>query len=191
MPWKHNGIIIKEGKSWSDGTYKHPYNWASAWSDQDKTDFGLVWEDAPTSEEPFDSTFYWGRQADGTLIERSLTDINEVDEDDNPILDENGDQVVTKGLKTIWIEKTKQTTNSLLSKWDWQITRKSEKNVDIDSDVSTYRDAVRTACNTIETAINNCSSLSDLQAMFVVPTDDSEPPQATGKAPIYDFPDEI
>jgi hypothetical protein len=189
MVWKHNGIIIKEGKSWSDGTYKHPYNWASAWSEQDKTDFGLVWEDAPASEEPFDSTFYWGRQADGTLIERSLTDINEVDEDDNPILDENGDQVVTKGLKTIWIEKTKQTTNSLLSKWDWQIVRKSENNVDIDSDVSTYRDAVRTACNTIETAINNCSSLSDLQAMFVVPTDSDGNP--TGKAPIYNFPDEI
>ena len=36
---------------------------------------------------------------DGTLIERSLTDINEVDDDDNPVLDEDGNQVVTKGLK--------------------------------------------------------------------------------------------
>ena len=36
MPWKHNGVTIKEGKSWSDGTYKHPYNWATAWSDKDK-----------------------------------------------------------------------------------------------------------------------------------------------------------
>ena len=189
MPWKHNGVTIKEGKSWSDGTYKHPYNWASAWTDQNKTDFGLVWEDAPASEEAFDSTFYWGRQADGTLIERSLTDINEVDEDDNPILDIDGNQIVTKGLKTIWIEKTKETTNNLLSKWDWQITRKYEKSVDIDSDVSTYRDAVRTACNTIETAINACSSLSDIQAMFVVPTDDDGNP--TGKAPMYNFPDEI
>ena len=143
MPWKHNGVIIKEGKSWSDGTYKHPYNWASAWSDQEKADFGLVWEDAPASEEAFDSTFYWGRQADGTLIERSLTDVNEVDDDDNPILDIDGNQVVTKGLKTIWIEITKETTNNLLSKWDWQVTRKSEKNTAIDSDVSTYRDAVK------------------------------------------------
>ena len=163
--------------------------WESSWTDQNKTDFGLVWEDAPASEQPFDSDFYWGRQADGTLIERSLTDINEVDEDDNPILDIHGNQVVTKGLKTIWIEKTKQTTNEKLLVHDWQIVRKSEKNVDIDSDVSTYRDAVRTACNTIETAINACSSLSDLQAMFVVPTDSDGNP--TGKAPIYDFPDEI
>ncbi len=190
MPWKHNGRTIKVGKGWTDDNgFKHPYNWDSSWTDQNKTDFGLVWEDAPASEQPFDSTFYWGRQADGTLIERSLTDINEVDEDDNPILDIDGNQVVTKGLKTIWIEKTKETTNNLLSKWDWQVVRKSEKNTAIDSDVATYRDAVRTACNTIETAINACSSLSDIQAMFIVPTDDDGNP--TGKAPMYNFPDEI
>ena len=189
MPWKYNGKIIKEGKTWSDGTYKHPYNWASAWSDQDKEDFGLVWEDAPPSEQPFDSTFYWGRQADGTLIERSLTDVNEVDEDDNPVLDADGQQLVTKGLKTIWIDKTKETTNNLLSKWDWQITRKSEKNTAIDSEVSTYRDAVRTACTTIETAITNASNMTEFQALFTVPTDSDGNP--TGKAPIYDFPDEI
>ena len=189
MPWKHNGITIKEGKSWSDGTYKHPYNWASAWSDEDKEDFGLVWEDSPASEEPFDSTFYWGRQTDGTLIERSLTDINEVDEDDNPILDADGNQVVTKGLKTIWIEKTKETTNNLLSKWDWQITRKYEKDTAIDSDVATYRDAVRTACNTIETSISDCTNMTQFQALFTVPTDSDGMP--TGNAPIHDFPDEI
>ena len=189
MPWKHNGKIIKEGKSWSDGTYKHPYNWASAWSDEDKEDFGLVWEDAPASEEPFDSTFYWGRQADGTLIERSLTDINEVDENKKPVLDENGKQLVTKGLKTIWIEKTKETTNALLSKWDWQVTRKSEKDTAIDSDVATYRDAVRTACNTIETAITDCKTLADFMKLFDVPVDKDGMP--TGNASIYDFPKEI
>jgi hypothetical protein len=190
MPWKYNGRTIKVGKGWTDDNgFKHPYNWESSWTDQNKTDFGLVWEDAPASEQPFDNTFYWGRQADGTLIERSLTDINEVDDDDNPILDADGNQVVTKGLKTIWIEKTKQTTNQKLQIHDWQITRKYEKSVDIDSDVATYRDAVRTACTTIETAINACSSLSDLQAMFVVPTDDDGTPN--GKAPMFNFPDEI
>ena len=188
MPWKHNGVTIKEGKGWSDGTYKHPYNWASAWSDKDKKDFGLVWEDAPASEQPFDSTFYWGRQADGTLIERSLTDINEVDENNKPVLDENGDQVVTKGLKTIWIEKTKETTNNLLFKWDWQVVRKSEKNVDIDSNVATYRDAVRTACDKIEKSITDCKTLADFMKLFDPPMKDGEP---TGNAPIYDFPEEI
>jgi len=189
MVWKHNGKVIKEGKSWFDGTYKHPYNWSSAWSDKDKKDMGLEWEDAPASEEPFDSTFYWGRDTDGTLIEKSLTDINEVDEDDNPRLDEFGNQLVTKGLKTIWIEKTKQTTNNLLAKWDWQVVRKSEKDTAIDSDVATYRDKVRTACTTIETAITNVSNMTEFKALFINPTDKDG--KHTGKPPIYDFPDEI
>ena len=190
MPWKHNGKTIRVGKAWvaDDGT-QHPAVWMR-WSDSEKQANGLTWEDPPASEEPFDSTFYWGRQADGTLIERSLTDINEVDEDDNPILDENGDQVVTKGLKTIWIEKTKETTNNLLSKWDWQVVRKSEKNTAIDSDVATYRDAVRTACNTIETAITNASNMTQFKALFDAPLD-SEGNPTGDNPPIYDFPKEI
>ena len=41
----------------------------------------------------------------------------------------------------------------------------------------------------IETAINACDDLDDFKAMFVVPVDsDGEP---TGKAPMYDYPDEV
>ena len=189
MPWKHNGVIIKEGKSWSDGTYKHPYNWASAWSDKDKKDMGLKWEDAPASEEPYDSNFYWGREENGTLKEKSLTDFVGVDNDNNPLLDEFGNKLVTKGLQTIWIEKTKQTTNYLLSKWDWQVTRKLEKDKAIDSNVATYRDAVRTACDKIEKSITDCKKLADFIKLFDTPVDKDGVP--TGKAPIYDFPEEI
>ncbi len=37
----------------------------------------------------------------GTATAKLFEDRNEVDEDDNPLLDDNGNQVVTKGLKTI------------------------------------------------------------------------------------------
>ena len=188
MPWKHNGIIIKEGKSWSDGTYKHPYNWASAWTDKDKKDFGLVWEDAPASEQSFDNTFYWGRQADGTLIERSLTDVNEVDEDNNPVLDADGNQVVTKGLKTIWIEKTKETSNFMLRKTDWYIVRASDdSSLSVPSDITAKRKAIRDASKTIEDKINACSKLSDFMKLFDAPMKDGVP---TGNAAIYDFPED-
>ena len=69
------------------------------------------------------------------------------------------------------------------------ITRKSEKDTAIPSDVTTYRDAVRTKCDSIETAINNCSNLTEFMALFDIPVDKDGQP--TGKAPIYDFPDEI
>jgi hypothetical protein len=183
MPWKHNGIIIKEGKSWSDGTYKHPYNWASAWSAEDKKKFKLVWEEEEDTS--FDNRFYWSKG-----VERKLDDEDAKDADGKQLYEEDGTtKLINEGLKTIWIRQTKQTTNNLLSKWDWQVVRKSEKNTAIDSNVATYRDAVRTACNTIETAIINCKTLSDFIKLFDVPVDKNNVP--TGNAPIYDFPKEI
>jgi hypothetical protein len=122
-------------------------------------------------------------------VERSLTDINEVDEDDNPILDQDGNQVVTKGLKTIWIERTKSTANGLLTASDWYVVRNAEKSTAIPTEISAYRDAVRTATGTIETAINACADLDAFKALFVVPTDADG--NVTGKATIYNFPDEI
>ena len=142
------------------------------------------------SMEPFDSKFYWGRNTDGTLIEKSITDVNEVDADGKAIIDPlTGKQMVTLGLKTIWIAQTKTTAQEKLNKHDWMITRKSEKGTDIPSDVTTYRDAVRTKCTSIETAINNCSNLTQFMALFNAPVDSDG--NHTGNPPIYDFPDEI
>ena len=186
MPWKKSdGTIVQVGKSWvDDNKIRHPSNW-NIWTDDYKKSMGLTWEDPPASEKPFDNRFYLGRQANGTLIERSLTDVNEVDGDGKPILDPiTGKQVVTLGLKSIWINQTKRTAQEKLNKHDWMITRKSEKGTAIPSDITTYRDAVRTKCASIETAINDCSSLADFMKLFDRPSDDTNPP-------IYDFPDEV
>ena len=191
MPWKHNGREIRLGKSWvaDDGT-QHPATW-SKWSDDEKKAKQLTWENPPASEELFDDKFYLGRQANGTLIERSLTDVNEVDGDGKAIIDPiTGKQIVRLGLKSIWINQTKRTAQEKLNKHDWMITRNSEKGTAIPSDVTTYRDAVRTKCASIETAINNCSNLTQFMALFDAPVDSDNKP--TGDpAPINDFPDEI
>ena len=192
MPWKKSdGTYIKEGKAWVnvDGT-KFPSVWRRFSNDELKT-FGLTWEDPPASQEPFDNRFYWGRKTDGSLIERSLTDIKAVDEDGKAVIDPlTGKQVIQLGLKSIWVAQTKATAQEKLNKHDWMITRKSEKGTAIPSDVTTYRDAVRTKCDSIETAINNCSNLTQFMALFDVPVDSNKIP--TGDhAPIYDFPDEI
>ena len=65
---------------------------------------------------------------------------------------------------------------------------KVTKSPAIASATSTFRDKVRTACDTIETKIKNCSKLSDFIALFDVPVDSDNNP--TGNAPMYDFPDE-
>ena len=81
MPWKHNGRTLKEGREWVDDSgNQHSKVWMR-YSDSQKATFKIVWEDPPASEAPYDNRFYSGRKTDGTLIPRSLTDINEVDED--------------------------------------------------------------------------------------------------------------
>ena len=190
MPWKHNGKIIKEGKAWvSDSGVKHPAIWMR-WSDSEKKDNGLAWEDPPASEAPFDNRFYWSRKTDGSLTEKSLTDINVVDKDGKEVIDpKTGKQMIQLGLKSIWITQTKQTANTLLSESDWMVTRKAEKGTAIPDATKKYRDSVRTACNTIETKINACSNLTEFMALFDAPVDKDGIPTGDNP-PIYDFPKE-
>ena len=185
MAWKKSdGTIVKAGRSWvDDNNIKHPPNW-NIWTDAHKKSKGLTWEDDPVVK-IYDNRFY-----NSVGKEKSLTDINIVDDDGKAVVDPiTGKQQVQLGLKSIYISQTKNTANYLLSKSDWEITRKTEKGTAIASATSTYRDKVRTACDTIETKINNCSNLEDFKALFAVPTDKDG--NRTGKAPINDFPDEV
>jgi hypothetical protein len=180
--YKYGETVIRVGRSWTNNDgITHPRNWAN-WSDADKAAAGLVWEDDPA---PFDSRFYWSAG-----VPKSLTDINEVDEDGNPLLDVDGEQVVTKGLKTNAIELVKTQASGLLAPTDWMVIKASEiADYTVPADVLTYRAAVRTASNTIEAAITACTDLASFMALYDVPVDADGNP--TGNAPINDFPEAI
>ena len=100
-----------------------------------------------------------------------------------------GKQMINRGLKYQWIERTKSTANGLLTVSDWYVTRKSETDTAIPNDILKYRADVRTATKTIEDKINACTKLTDFMKLFDTPVDKNNIP--TGKAPIYDFPDEV
>ena len=185
MAWKYNTRTIRVGKAWvDDNGVQHPRNW-SIWSDADKTAAGLTWEDDPA---PFDNRFYWGRDADGNLIERSLVDVNEVDEDGDPLLDENGDQVVTLGLKSQWKQNIKEQAAGMLAPTDWMVIKASEvADYSLPSDVATARAAIRTASNTIEASLDGASDMAAFMALWDAPVDSDGNP--TGNAPINDWPE--
>jgi hypothetical protein len=182
MAWKYSGKIIRFGRSWTNGMgVKHPATW-NKWSDAEKTAAGLVWEDDP---EPFDSRFYWSAD-----VPKNIDDVNEVDEDGNPVLDADGVQVVTKGLKTNAIELVKTQAGGLLAPTDWMVIKATEvADYSVPTDVLTYRAAVRAASNTIEAAITACTDLASFMALYDVPVDADGNP--TGNAPINDFPEAI
>ena len=189
MPWKYKDRTIRVGKAWvDDNGIKHPNIWMR-WTDAEKKAFGLTWEDSPASEAPFDNRFYHGRKTDGTLIPKSLTDVNEVDEDGKALLDEDGKQIVTLGLKSVAIAQAKTEAAGLLAPYDWYVTRKAETDKAIPSDISTYRAAVRTSCANIEAAINAVKTHAKFMALY----DDVLNSDGTIKtvAPIRDWPDAI
>tara|TARA_Y100000401_G_scaffold33451_1_gene24828 strand:- start:1503 stop:2057 length:555 start_codon:yes stop_codon:yes gene_type:complete len=180
MPWKYDGKIIQEGKSWSDGTYKHPYNWASAWSAEDKKKFNLVWEKEEDTN--FDNRFYFSKD-----VAKKLDDEDAKDADGKQLYKQDGKtKLINEGLKTIWIRQTKETANFMLNKTDWYIIRASDDStLTVPSDITAKRKAIRDASKKIEDKINACSKLADFIKLFDVPLKDGVP---TGNAPIYDFP---
>jgi len=188
MAWYYNNRIIRVGRKWIDDEGgKHLYTWASTMSDAEKAALGITWVDDP---EPYDNRFYWGRDAEGNLIERNIEDVAEVDEEGNPVLDEDGEQVITRGLKYNAIELLKHQAGSRLSKSDWMVIKATEvEGYSVPAEVTTYRAAVRQASNDIEAVIAAVTTHADFMALYDTPVDEEGNP--IGNAPIVDFPEEI
>ncbi len=178
--WKYSGRIIRAGKAWTDNDQiQHPANWM-LWDDATKAAKGLVWEDDPAS---FDGRFYWSAG-----VAKALDDVNAVDDDGNAIM-ENGEQVVTLGLKSQAIATVKAQAGGLLAPTDWMVVRSAENGTDIPANVLSFRAAVRLASETIETAITNAADLAAFIALYDTPVDSDGNP--TGNAPINNWPDAI
>ena len=182
MPWKHNGIIIQEGKSWSDGEYTHPSNWNIAWGDAEKKKAGLVFEEI--KYEAYDDRFYFSKDNP-----KNLNDTDAKDEKGKQLYEIDGKtKIINKGLKSEWIEKTKQTANDMLGKTDWYIIRASDdSSLAVPSDITAKRKAIRDASKTIEDKITACKTLADFIKLFDKPMKDGVP---NGNPAIFDFPEE-
>lgn len=103
----------------------------------------------------------------GTATAKLLEDRNEVDEAGEPLLDDNGNQVVTKGLKSQKKEIIKQQASGLLTPTDWYILKATDvESYSVPSAVTTFRTNVRTKSNTMETAINNASDVDALATLY-------------------------
>ena len=96
--------------------------------------------------------------------------------------------VATEGLKTVLIRDVKKSAESELSKTDWYITRKTEKNTAIPSSITTHRDAVRSKQAEMETAITNASDTPALETLYTNTTqEDGSTTRPLGELPTKDF----
>ena len=184
---------LKPGQNWiDDNGVQHPGNWASVWSDDVKTSYGI--KEVSIQTKP-DNKFYWvsGPALDGTWTspERNLEDVKEVYKDGKAILNENGNQLITKGLKSQWVAKTKETANGLLASTDWQVIAKAERDRAIDSNVATYRAAVITACTAIEKAITDITDTAIPSDLATIQAKNEEDKTDADKKVVADYEAEV
>jgi len=158
MAFKLDGKLLAVDVAFTHNDINYPANWLRLSTKAEKETIGITEvADAPT----YDSRFYWGN---GTA--KALDDVNAKDENGNLLKDENGNQVVTLGVKSILKAQEKTIAGSLLAKYDWYVVRKAEKNTAIPSTITTYRDGVRTACDTREKEIDACSDTAALVTLY-------------------------
>ena len=128
---------------------QYPANWLRLSTAKEKKDLGIT----EVADDPvYDSRFYTG---DGTA--KALDDKTETID---------GVEYTTQGVKSVLKAQEKVTAGSLLARYDWYVVRKAEKSTAIPTAISTYRDAVRTACNTRETEIDACSDTAALVTLY-------------------------
>ena len=188
--FKHEptGQTIRPGKSWRDeNRTPQPGNW-QIWDADYKASMGIV-EIVP--ENPPDSRFYrWSQNADGTINKtaKSLDDVNTVDRDGNPVLDGDGKQHVTQGVKSSLKEAVNSQQGSLLIQTDWMYIRKVDKAVEIPAHIQTWRDAIRVQGDAMKVAIDAVLTTEEMAALFVKYTTNEDGSQ-TKSGILYDWPE--
>tara|TARA_R100000781_G_scaffold27333_1_gene20303 strand:- start:31 stop:546 length:516 start_codon:yes stop_codon:yes gene_type:complete len=149
MAFKLDGKPLAVDVPFTSGDINYPANWLRLSTAQEKKDLGIT----EVADDPvYDSRFYWG---DGTP--------KELDDKTETI---DGVEYKTLGVKSVLKAQEKSTAGSLLARYDWYVVRKAEKSTAIPSAVQTYRDGVRTACDTREKEIANCKDTAALVTLY-------------------------
>ena len=191
--------IINNPKALTIGDVQYPSKIFSLWSEAELKAIGIyevVFDNSnKKDEEYYINTNQSFNYADGqvtasygTATPKLLEDRNETNEDGSPMLDADGNQVVTKGLKSQKKEIIKNQASGLLEPTDWH----NHKALDDDTyvipaNIKTYRANVRTRSNEMETAIDNASDVDSLATLYAyVNTGTEENPVM--ERPLGEFP---
>lgn len=167
-----NGNRLAQGVAFTVEGIQYPANWLNLTTLEEKLAIGIT-EVAEATRA--DDRFYW----DGDVTNpKALEDKEESDENGNPLyvkvlgtvdgqpaMVDSTKRLVTKGLKSNFIAQVKTTAGSILAQTDWTVTRKTERNVDIPSDVVAYRASVVAKADELESAISAVTTVAQLAAL--------------------------
>ena len=96
--------------------------------------------------------------------------------------------VKSEGLKNKYKKQFNAQAAGLLAKTDWYVIKAADvTDYNVPSNVATYRAAVRTKVNAMETSIDNCSDVDALITLLTYTTDS----EGVTSRPLGEFPDEV
>ena len=124
----------------------------------------------------------------GTATAKELADKDAVDENGDKVKDADGNQVINYGLKTFYKNKFNAEAAGLLAKTDWYVIKAADvDSYSVPDNIKTYRAAVRTKVNAMETSIDNCSDVDALITLLSY----TEQEDGSVTRPLGEFPDEV
>jgi hypothetical protein len=147
-----NGQTLQYDRAFTHEGISYPSNWLRLTTLEEKQAIGIV--EVANNTQSWDQRFYWGV--------------------DNP--------KDLGGLKTQWKQTQSEIAASLLAPSDWRVVKAAEVTAySVETEWLTYRAAVRTACNTRQTEIDNCADVAALKELLfgdvqIASTDDDGNP---------------
>jgi hypothetical protein len=168
-----NGNPLAVDTAFTHNEISYPANWLRLATEAEKSAIGIT--EVPDAVRA-DDRFYWNGDVN---LPKALNDVEEVDENgnplfvkvldktdpENPVMVDSTKRLVTKGLKSNFIAKVKQTAGSILAQTDWMVTRKSDIGTDIPASVVAYRASIRAKADELEASISAVTSVEQLASL--------------------------
>ena len=187
--------LITNPKSLVIGDVRYPAKIFSVWSASELNAIG-IYEVVTDSSNFKDEAYYINTNEEytysedqvtrswGTATAKQLEDRNGTDQDGvelDPV-------VVIEGLKTQKKRIVKQQASGLLEKTDWHNHKAfDDETYTIPNNIKTYRANVRAKSNEMETQIDACTTVEQLETLYTYTTDDD----GVQSRPLAEFPEEI
>jgi hypothetical protein len=191
---------------WSEGDVKeglkYPKSIYSLWTEAERNAIGIYTveiDETNRKDETFyintDITYAFGSGkvtgSYGTATAKAIADSLYTSQDNTDGLIPEGKSVgdvKQSGLKSKYKSYFNLQAASLLAKTDWYVIKAADvSDYSVPSNIATYRAAVRTKVNAMETAIDGCANVEALITLLEYTTDSD----GVTSRPLGEFPDEV
>jgi len=192
----------KGNKGIQIGDLKYPKAIYSLWTEAERNAIGIytvIIDNTNFKDQTFyintDQTYTFDSgtvtAAYGTATAKAIADTTWSQQDsDDEIMpsDKSVGDVKTTGLKTNYKNQFNAQASGLLQDTDWYVIKAADvSDYDVPSAITTYRAAVRTKVNAMETAIDNCANVEALITLLEYTTDSD----GVTSRPLGEFPNEV